>query len=52
LEELEKTRKIERELKQRMADRSARAFFKEFGKMVDACDVIIQVFVNSHFNLG
>ena len=43
LEELEKTLKIERELKQRMADRSARAFFKQFGKMVEECDVIIQV---------
>jgi len=44
LEELEKTLKIERELKQRMSDRSARAFFKQFGKMVEECDVIIQVF--------
>ena len=43
LEELEKTLKIERELKQRMSDRSARAFFKQFGKMVEECDVIIQV---------
>jgi len=46
LEELEKTLKIERELKQRMADRSARAFFKQFGKMVDDCDVIIQVWMS------
>ena len=43
LHELEKTLKIERELKQRMTDRSAKAFFREFGKMVETSDVIIQV---------
>ena len=43
LQVLEQTLRIERELKQRMTDRSAKAFFKEFNKMVDAADVVIQV---------
>ena len=43
LQVLEETHRIERELKQRMTDRSAKAFFKEFNKMVDTADVVIQV---------
>ncbi len=45
LQQLETTLRIERELKQRMTERSAKAFYKEFGKMVENADVIIQVLI-------